>query len=371
MSNGYQSVIEALEQWAPPAYAEEWDNVGLQVGDPSQEIKKILVALNPSLAAAKKAAQLGADLLVTHHPLLFQPLRSVTLEKASGQVVAWLLRHEINLYCAHTNLDIAQGGVNDVLAERLNLHAVQPLADCFRESCYKLVVYVPEGHEAAVRQAVCNAGAGWIGNYSHCTFQTQGQGTFLPLEGSQPYLGSQGTLEYASEYRLETIVPAGVLPKVLLAMEQAHPYEEVAYDLFRLENEGMEQGIGRIGRLPEPMSFLDFMSMLSAALEQPHLTYGGVLPVQVQKVAVCGGSGASYLAAAKNAGADVYVTGDVKYHDGQRAEELGITIIDAGHFATERWIVEALAVFLRKQGAEVVTFVEEEDYLKHYRGSWK
>lgn len=365
MSIGCQSFLEKLEQWAPLQYAEDWDNPGLQVGDRRKQINKIMVALTPGEAAVEAAVQENVDLLLTHHPLIFKPVKQINSDTATGRMLLKLIQHNINLYCAHTNLDIAAGGVNDVLAAALQLQQVQPLADITQDVCYKVVVYVPLDYADAVRQAMCDAGAGCIGNYSTCTFQAQGTGTFLPGENTNPFLGEAGRLEYADEYRLETIVPQPQLPAVIKAMEAVHPYEEVAYDVFRLENGGAVRGIGRIGQLAAPMTMAEFLAFTGQQLQCDHLTYQGDLQRTVQRVALCGGSGISYVKAAKKAGADVYVTGDMKYHDGQLASELGLSVVDAGHFGTERLITQALADFARQQGVDAVIF-EEKDYLQHW-----
>jgi len=354
-----------MEQWAPLHYAEDWDNPGLQVGDRQQMINKVLVALTPSEAAADAAVAQGADMLLTHHPLIFKPIKQVNSDTAVGRIITKLVQHHINLYCAHTNLDITAGGVNDVLAAALQLESVTPLADLARETCYKVVVYVPTDYADAVRQAMCDAGAGCVGNYSNCTFQARGTGTFLPGAHTNPFLGQPGKLERADEYRLETIVPKAALSAVVQAMEAAHPYEEVAYDVFRLENGGAVRGIGRVGMLAKPVSLHAFLEMTAKQLGCEHLAYQGDLQRQVQRVALCGGSGISYLREAKRAGADVYVTGDMKYHDGQAASELDLCVVDAGHFGTEHLITGALADFARQQGLEAVVF-DEQDYLQHW-----
>ena len=368
MSNGCQYLIRALESWAPLSLAEDWDNCGLQVGDRAQEVHKVLVALTPTLRVVEEAIAVGADMIVTHHPLLFKPLKQITTDKEQGKIVHLLIKNGISLYSAHTNLDITSGGVNDVLAQKLEVQGTRPLADCTNEILYKLVVYVPSGYENQVRTAICAAGAGWIGAYSDCTFQAKGQGTFLPREGTNPFSGKIGELEFAEEYRLETVVPQSKLSAVLAAMEKAHPYEEVAYDIFRLENKGVCSGLGRIGELAEEMTSEEFLKFVSQKLGQPFLTYAGQAE-KIKKVALCGGSAAGYMLAAKAAGADAYVTGDVKYHDAQLAEELGILVIDAGHFATERAIVEKLAEFLRTQNVEVVVDTTERDFLQHFHSA--
>lgn len=365
MSMRCESFLKAIEQWAPLQYAEDWDNPGLQVGDRQKEIQKIMVALTPGEAAVEAAINAKVDLLLTHHPLIFKPVKQINSDTAVGRTLLKLVQNNINLYCAHTNLDITAGGVNDVLADALQMQQVCPLADLTQEICYKVVVYVPVGHEEPVREAMCDAGAGCIGNYSNCTFQAQGTGTFLPGAETNPFLGEQGKLEYAQEYRLETIVPQAVLTAVIQAMEQAHPYEEVAYDVFCLENGGAIRGIGRIGKLNAAVSLAEFLDFTAKQLQCDHLSYQGDLQKQVQTVALCGGSGISYLAAAKKAGADVYVTGDMKYHDAQLASELGMCVVDAGHFGTEKLITKTLADFAQAQGLEALIFAEQ-DYLQHW-----
>lgn len=367
MSIRCQSFLTLLEQWAPLHYAEDWDNVGLHAGDRNKEISRIMVALSPGEAAVNAAVEAGVDMLLTHHPLIFRSMKQINSDTATGRSLLKLIRNDVNLYCAHTNLDIAKGGVNDVLAAALQLEDVKPLADITHDTCYKVVVYVPLGYEEIVRQAMCKAGAGCIGNYSGCTFQAKGTGTFLPGEGTNPFLGEAGRMEYAEEYRLETVVPQAALSAVIKAMEAVHPYEEVAYDVFRMENGGEERGIGRIGQLKEAVSFAEFLDFTGSQLSCDHLTYQGDLTRQIKTVALCGGSGLSYLGAARKAGADVYVTGDMRYHDAQAANEMDLCVVDAGHLATERMIVDALAEFARNQGLEVIIFDEEEqDYLKHW-----
>lgn len=348
-------------------YAEEWDNVGLHAGDRNKEISRIMVALSPGEDAVNAAVEAGVDMLLTHHPLIFRSMKQINSDTATGRSLLKLIRNDVNLYCAHTNLDIAKDGVNDVLAQALELEQVKPLADITHDICYKVVVYVPAGYEEIVRQAMCKAGAGCIGNYSGCTFQAKGTGTFLPGENTNPFIGEAGRMEYAEEYRLETVVPQAVLSAVIRAMEAAHPYEEVAYDVFRLENGGEDRGIGRVGQLKEAVSLAEFLDFTASKLSCDHMTYRGDLSRQIKTVALCGGSGSSYMGAAKKAGADVYVTGDMRYHDAQAADEMDLCVVDAGHLRTERMIVDALAAFARKQGLEVIVFDElKQDYLKHW-----
>ena len=258
MQIGCDTFLSKLEQWAPLQYAEDWDNCGLQVGRRDKALQKVMVALTPGEAAIQAAVDAKVDLLLTHHPMIFKPTKSVTTDTVLGQSIIKLIQHDINLYCAHTNLDIAVGGVNDVLAKALQLQNVEIL---------------------------------------------------------------------------ETITE--------------------------------DYGIGRVGNLSTSVSLEQFLTMTATRLGCGHLSYQGDLNKEVQRVALCGGSGISYLKAAKKSGADVYVTGDMKYHDAQLASELGICVVDAGHFGTEKHVVQALADFAQAQRLETIIF-EEQDYMQHF-----
>ncbi|MDT8901923.1 Nif3-like dinuclear metal center hexameric protein [Anaeroselena agilis] len=341
-----REIMAAVERLAPRELAAGWDNVGLLVGSPEQEVASLLVALDVTPEVAERAAAGGVDLIVAHHPLIFKSLSAVRTDTPLGRTLATLLAAGVAVYAAHTNLDAADGGVNDALAGLLGLGDLRPLAVEGRERLLKLAVFVPEEYTERVRAAITAAGAGHIGNYSHCTFQTIGTGTFLPLDGAKPFLGKQGKLEYVAEHRLETVMPEGVAAKAVAAMLAAHPYEEVAYDLYALNNPGRPYGLGRVGRLATPEPFADFVRRLKDALGPTEVRVAGPTDRQVSKVAVCGGSGAGFLAAAIGAGADVLVTGDVKYHEALDAAAAGLTLVDAGHFATERPVVGAVAGYL-------------------------
>lgn len=360
-------IVQVMEELAPRQLAAEWDNVGLQVGHPESEVRRILVALDASEAAITRAEEAGCRLLIVHHPLIFKPQAHWREDSPLGRKFARLVRAGLAVYVAHTNLDVAAGGVNDALAERLGLVETRVLAPAGEEGYYKLVVFVPEGYEDRVRDALAGAGAGWIGKYSHCTFQTLGTGTFKPLEGANPFLGQVGTLEYAREYRLETILPRGLAADVVRAMLQAHPYEEVAYDLYPLANPGRSYGLGRVGRLPLPVPLTDFAQRVSQVLSAPVVRWLGDPSRRIERVAVLGGSGQDFIDQALSAGADVLVTGDVNYHRAQEAWEKGLAVIDAGHWATEAPVVPVLAARLRQRLAErgaaleVLTWTGQED----------
>lgn len=349
------SVIESL---APRRLAEEWDNPGWQLGDPSSEVHQVVVALDPSPEALAWTRELGAELLVTHHPLFFRPLKHLRLDLPEEALVASFLRSSIAVYSAHTNLDNSRGGTSDVLAAKLGLTRVEVLAPREGERLYKIVTFVPPEHVDNVHQALAAAGAGWIGNYSHCSFQVEGTGTFLPREGTHPYIGTQGVLERVHEVRLETIVPASRLGEAVSRMLKAHPYEEVAYDVYPLAREGEPYGLGRVGELPEPQPLDEFARRVKEALGLPAIACAGDPNWPVRRVAVCGGSGGSLTGRAKAVGADVLVTGDVKYHDVQAAVHTGLAVIDAGHAGTENPVVGALASYLQEKLADEGVKVE-------------
>lgn len=346
-----QDLLGLLNSLYPPALAEEWDNVGLQVGDPTAELQRVLIALDASEAALTRAEACGAGALLTHHPLIFRPLRSIVPQDETGRVVLRAARSGIGVLCAHTNLDRARAGLNDWLAAALGLGDCQVLAAA-HGSLHKLVVYVPAGYEGQVADALFAAGAGHIGGYDGCSFRGEGIGTFRPGAGSTPFRGRVGEAEQVREVRLETVVPAELLSRVLARMEKAHPYEEVAYDLIPLGNRRHDVGLGRIGRLPAAEPLATFAERVKTALGCPALRLVGQAEQTVRKVAVCGGSGASLIAEAQRQGADVLVTGDIKYHEALAAESRGLALVDAGHYPTEQLAVSGMAAALREGARE-------------------
>lgn len=326
-----QAVIQAFEEWVPKHIAMPDDKIGLQLGSLQKEITGVLVALDVTDAVADEAIRIGANLIIAHHAIIFRPLAHLQTDTPAGRLYAKLIKHDIAVYIAHTNLDVASGGVNDMLAETLGLEVTGHLEDVHTEKLKKLVVFVPETHHEAVLQALFRAGAGWIGNYSHCSFNIPGTGTFLPQVGTQPFVGEPGKLERAQEIRIETIVPESAERRAVQAMLKAHPYEEVAYDLYSMDLKGRTLGIGRIGKLPEAATLGGFAAAVKERLDVPTVRVIGNLQQEVHKVAVLGGSGGRYVRHAQFAGADVLVTGDIDYHTAHDALAAGMCIIDAGH----------------------------------------
>lgn len=346
-----ETIIDQLERWAPQSYALPDDPIGLQVGSENKEVSKVLVALDVTEQVVDEAIERQADMIVAHHPLFFRPLRRLNPDDPTGKIVTKLIRHDIAVYVAHTNLDVAPGGINDMMAEALGLEKAECLEPTGEDKLYKIVVYIPHEHVEAVRQAMFDAGAGQIGDYSHCSFNSEGTGTFLPGAETNPYSGERGRLSEVAEVRTETIVPLSVLNKTVRAMIEAHPYEEPAYDVYALELPGPRFGLGRIGRLPNTVSLAEFAERVQAAFDIPHVRIVGQPERKVQKVAVLGGSGRKYVARAKAAGADVFVTGDIDYHAAHDALASGLALIDAGHYA-EKIMKGKVADFLQRALAE-------------------
>jgi dinuclear metal center YbgI/SA1388 family protein len=338
-----------MEGIAPAALALPEDRIGLQAGDPAASLKGVIVALDPSDAAVEQALAGGASALVVHHPLIYRPIDRIVPDDMAGKLLLKIISAGLALYVAHTNLDRAPRGVNALLAEAVGLQDPQPLKLGNPCAQYKLVVFVPKGHEDEVRAAACSAGAGVIGEYEFCTFQTEGVGTFMPRETAQPFSGEIGKVNRADELRLEMIVSDPFVPQVLEAMIRAHPYEEVAYDLLVTSQRDERFSLGRVGELEESIHLEEFASQVKSTLKLDHVRIVGDKRQKVRRVATIAGTGGKLVSAVAAAGADALVTGDVGYHHAREARARGICLIDAGHEGTERIIVEPLAEMLRAE----------------------
>lgn len=335
--------VSKIESWLSSAAAESWDNAGLLLGDWQQEISKVVVALDVDESAVSQAVATEANLILAHHPLIFSPLKSLTSKDPLWERIVKLIKHNIGVYAAHTSLDKAKGGVSDCLAELLNLTDVEVLQP--EENLYKLVVFVPEVNLEEVKMAVGAAGAGVIGRYQYCSFYSSGKGSFLPLAGAKPAIGQVGQLEEVAEQRLEVLVGQEKLNQVIQAMLDAHPYEEVAYDLYPLAGANRQFGLGRMGFLPEPLTEAAFIDYCQQKLKVKVKVAGekGL----IKRVAVCGGSGGKLIEQAFKAQADAYVSGDFNYHQAQLAQSYQLLLVDAGHQATEAPAVKALARWVK------------------------
>ncbi|UOQ47428.1 Nif3-like dinuclear metal center hexameric protein [Gracilibacillus caseinilyticus] len=330
-----KDVIKLFEKWVPITLAESWDNVGLQIGSKNQPVHKLMITLDVVEEVVDEAVEGGVDMIIAHHPLLFKGIKSIDFSSPKGRVIQKLIQHNISVYAAHTNLDVVEGGVNDWLAERLELQYTKVLVPTTEESLLKFVVYVPRTHVTEMLAALGEADAGHIGNYSHCSYRGEGTGAFKPLEGSDPFIGKEYKMEEVEESKVETIIKKSQLSQVLQAAQKAHPYEEMAYDLLPLANKGEKRGLGRIGTVKQPITLANYASLVKEQLQVPTLRYVGDPEQLIKKVAVLGGSGKGFIDAAKHAGADVYVTGDLTFHDAQDAEQAGFSLIDPGHHVEE------------------------------------
>lgn len=335
---------ETVDDWLrlvharyPTADASSWDHVGLQVGDPAWSVSRVLVSLDVTGAVIAEAAQQPGTLVLAHHPLLFRPLASVTPATASGRTALDASTRRVPVAAAHTNLDVARdgAGTSDPVAQVLGLTDRRPLTSQLRDADQvKLVAFVPETHTEQVLDALAATGAGRDGDYARCAFRVAGTGTFTPLDGAAPFLGSVGEATQVAEHRLEILVPQGRLGEVVRALRAAHPYEEVAYDLLPRVT-GAEVGFGVVGSLPAPARLGDVAARLRDELPAPHLRFAGDPDREVATLAVVGGAGDGLIGAALGAGVDVYVTGDLRHHVTLDALEQGLALIDAGHHATE------------------------------------
>ncbi|MCZ8511189.1 Nif3-like dinuclear metal center hexameric protein [Paenibacillus filicis] len=346
-----QAVIQLMEEFAPKSYAVENDRIGLQIGTLSKEIRKVLIALDVTDEVVEEAIREQADLIIAHHAVIFRPLPHIQTDTPAGRLYEKLIKHDIAVYIAHTNLDVADGGINDMMAEAIGMTKTEPLDEVHTDKLKKLVVFAPQDHAENVRKALFEAGAGWIGDYSHCSFNIEGTGTFMPKEGTDPYIGQQGKLEAVKEIRIETIVPQSVERKAVQAMLRAHPYEEVAYDLYPLDLKTRTFGLGRAGKLPQPVTLKELCEQVKQAFDVPMLRIVGDPDRMLRKAAVLGGSGARYVRHAIFAGADVLITGDIDYHTAHDALAAGIALIDPGH-NVEKIMKRGVAEILERKLAE-------------------
>jgi len=349
------AIIEAMEKLAPLSAALPDDNIGLQVPGPLG-VDKILLSLDVDVGVVNEAKRRRAGLIIAHHPVISRSLNRISSTDLTGRVITSAIRNEIGIYVAHTNLDCARGGVNDVLAHRLELRNARPLKVTHAEKKFKIITFVPETHVDKVRAAMCEAGGGSIGEYSYCTFQTPGTGTFMPSREAAPFIGAVGKINKEAELRLEVLVPGEYLDAVVKAMRAAHPYEEVAYDVYELAETGRRLGLGRVGELPETVNFKDYVDLVKRRLGVKRVRIVGRDRAKIKRVAVCGGSGGDLLAGVVAEGAQAFVTGEIKYHQMLNADAYGVCVIEAGHGATERVVLPVLADKLQKAlpGMEII-----------------
>lgn len=340
-------IIDVLEQWAPKSLQESYDNSGLQIGNRDKTIKKALFTLDVTPEVIEEAKDIGCDLIIAHHPLIFKPLKKLTGANLVETCVANLIKYDIALYAIHTNLDNVDTGVNYEIAQRLGIESPKILQPG-KSKLNKLVVFVPVKDVENVADAMFKSGAGQIGNYSECSFQSGGTGTFKPSDEANPHIGERGKRHQEPETKLEVVLPDYKVPSVIKAMKKAHPYEEVAYDVLVLKNEFDYVGSGMIGELPEPMSTSDFLDKLKQTFHCQSIKYTRNGPKVIKRVAFCGGSGSFLINAAKQAGADIFITGDVTYHSFFDATKT-FMIADIGHYESEQFTAQHLMRYINKK----------------------
>jgi dinuclear metal center YbgI/SA1388 family protein len=335
-------IIGVMKKIAPPNLAEPWDNVGLQVGDPSWPVQRIWVALDPIPEVIQAAIKQNIDLIITHHPLLFHPLKSINLNKPESKIIADAISHQIAIYSAHTNLDKVTGGINDLLANKLEMIDVRPIIPDTSSDTAKLVVFVPKSHVQQILDALFEKNAGVIGQYSKCSFRNDGVGSFQPGELSNPWSGHEGQFEETDEYRIETIISLKDTSAILSHLETIHPYETVAYDIYPLNQVSANQGIGRVGGLKSPISLQGLADHIIKNLNLSYVRIIGDPDLTVKQIAICSGSGGSLLKNIFSLGVQAYVTGDLKYHDARSIEMNHMGAIDVTHFESEHIFIDDL-----------------------------
>ncbi len=356
-----KDLLACLDEAYPFAWAAAEDRVGLQTGHPQAAVSRVLVALEASLAVVAEARELGAEMLLTHHPLIYRPVGDMREDQAVGKLLAAVIRAHLAVAACHTNLDAAPQGLNEYLAKLLGLIDIEVLAPAAADPLCKLAVFVPVGYEDRVRQALFDDRVGVIGKYSHCSFAGRGQGTYLPQEGAHPFKGAAAILSRAEESRLEVLVPESCIHATLTRLKEAHPYEEVACDIYPLKNPGLPLGYGRLGRWPEPLDFPEAVTKIKEIFNVPLVRVWGRPPALVHRLAVVGGSGGELIAPAKQQRAQVYITGEVRHHQASPGDFEDFAVVEVGHFASEvvfmpAW-AEQLALLFQEKGLSVQVLV--------------
>jgi dinuclear metal center YbgI/SA1388 family protein len=350
--------IQILEEWAPATLQESYDNSGLQIGDPQGVVSSALITLDCTEAVVEEALDKNCSLIIAHHPLIFGGLKSLTGKNYVERTVLKAVKAGIAIYAIHTNLDNILSGVNKKIAEKLGLRNCRILRP-HESRLKKLVYFCPMNAHEKVRQAVFEAGAGTIGKYDNCSFNLQGKGTFKAGDDADPHVGEVGEMHTEKEMRVETVFPAFLQNKVLQALIKAHPYEEVAYDVYALANSWNEVGSGLIGELEESMDFDEFMGTVKQAFQAKGIRYTDKVNEKVRKVALCGGSGSFLLPDAMRQQADVFISGDFKYHQFFDAENK-LSILDIGHYESEQFTPELIKEYLDKKMPNFATYLSEK-----------
>lgn len=349
-----------LEAFAPTQTAADWDNVGLLLGDPAAPVGRLMTCLTITPDVAEEAVAEGVNLIVSHHPILFRGAKQLTAGRGDGRVVLPLARAGVAVYSPHTAFDNCQGGVNDILCRRLGVGNAEPLRPRDGPRGYKLAVYVPDSDLGKVSDALFETGAGVIGKYEQCGFRVAGKGTFFGTDETNPAVGQKGRREEVDEWRLEVVVPEAKLTAAVLAMRKAHSYEEPAFDIYQLKA-GLSGGEGRVGELAGPTTLGELANRAKAELNATAVQVVGDLSRSVRRVAVACGAAGEFLSDSIRSKADVFVTGEMRFHDALAARTAGVGVILPGHYATERPAVEELAAKLAADWPGVTTWASRRE----------
>ena len=342
-----QDYISVLESVAPLSYQEDYDNAGLIVGNRNDEVTKALICLDVTSEVVREAIDCGADLIISHHPLVFRPLKKINGKTDVEICLKLALKHDIAIYASHTNMDSVSEGVNAMICDKIGLqnkHILAPKSNCLT----KLVTFVPKNYLETVQNALFEAGAGCIGNYDKCSFYTDGTGTYRANEQANPFIGEKGEFHHEGETRIEVVFPNEITNKVVANLLKNHPYEEVAYDLFPIKNSFSKVGDGMIGDLPTPEKTEDFLNRVKKTFHCGTIRHTKILKDTVSKIAVCGGSGSFLIQDAIRSNADVFITADVKYHEFFTAENK-LVLADIGHYESEQFTKELFYDLLIKK----------------------
>ncbi len=347
MSIKIQDAISLLEDWAPLSYAEEFDNVGLIVGDKANLLTGVLVTLDTTEAVVDEAVKNNCNLIVSFHPIIFNGLKRITESNYVEKTVRKAISHGVAIYAIHTALDNSFKGVNAAISEQIGLKDLKiliPKSNVLK----KLITFVPSNHAERLRNALFTAGAGHIGMYDRCSFSSSGTGTFRANLGANPAVGEIGIEQKESEIRLEVIVPLHLQQQIVTMMLDTHPYEEVAYDLIPLDNKRNDIGMGMIGNLPQSLSQMEFLDLLYSKFNCQQIRYTDCKKNQITKVAVLGGSGSFAINNSRTSGADAFITSDLKYHDFFQAEN-DLLLVDIGHYESEQFTKKLIADYLKEK----------------------
>ncbi|MFA4857985.1 MAG: Nif3-like dinuclear metal center hexameric protein [Candidatus Margulisiibacteriota bacterium] len=348
----HREIFRILEAFAPLNLAVPGDNCGLQIGNKNDLTKGVLLCVDITRDVIKKSIARRANLIISHHPITQDAGGGIKPGSLLWEIISPAIKNNITLCAYHTNFDVAEGGINDWLANLFGLQNTRVLQPTFLEKTYKLVVYVPQDALEKVRAAVCGAGAGKIGDYSGCTFLTHGIGTFVPGKNAKPAVGKKGQINRVGEARLETVVIKSRLPAVIAALKKVHPYEEPAYDIYPLQNQGKVLGLGRVGTLPQTISFTHFCSLVNKKIKPKDLIVQG--QGKVKKVALSSGSGKGVIEDAIKSGADTFLTGELNHHTRLLAKEFGLNTVEAGHYESEVCFIEIVAGILKETGIKLI-----------------